>query len=68
MESETITLQELFRFNVEQVTPDRMVIGRLQPTGLRPTFMQKFERRGIALPLDLFRETRMPESMEGVRP
>jgi pilus assembly protein CpaF len=68
MESETITLQELFRFQVEQVTADRMVIGRLQGTGLRPSFVQKFERRGIALPLDLFREGRMPESSEGVRP
>jgi pilus assembly protein CpaF len=68
MESDTITLQELFRFQVEQVTSDRMVIGSLCPTGLRPTFLTKFERRGIALPLGLFREGRMPESPEGVRP
>jgi pilus assembly protein CpaF len=68
MESDTITLQELFRFQVEQVTTDRMVIGSLCPTGLRPTFLSKFERRGIALPLSLFREGRMPESSEGVRP
>jgi pilus assembly protein CpaF len=67
MESDTITLQELFRFQVDQVTQDRMVIGGLRATGLRPTFLQKFERRGIALPLDLFREGRMPESSEGVR-
>jgi pilus assembly protein CpaF len=68
MESETITLQELFNFHVEQVTVDRMVIGTLRGTGLRPTFLTKFERRGIALPLGLFREGRMPESSEGVRP
>jgi pilus assembly protein CpaF len=68
MESDTITLQELFRFKVEQVTPDRLVIGNLAATGLRPTFLTKFERRGIALPLSLFREGRMPESSEGVRP
>jgi pilus assembly protein CpaF len=67
MESETITLQELFTFHVEQVTADRMVIGTLRGTGLRPTFLTKFERRGIALPLGLFREGRMPESSEGVR-
>jgi pilus assembly protein CpaF len=67
MESETITLQELFTFKVEQVTADRMVIGTLSGTGLRPTFLTKFERRGIALPLGLFREGRMPESSEGVR-
>jgi pilus assembly protein CpaF len=68
MESETITLQELFKFQVDQVTADRTVIGALRATGLRPTFMTKFERRGIALPLGLFREGRMPESSEGVRP
>jgi pilus assembly protein CpaF len=68
MESDTITLQELFNFQVEQVTADRMVIGTLRGTGLRPTFLTKFERRGIALPLGLFREGRMPESSEGVRP
>jgi pilus assembly protein CpaF len=68
MESDTITLQELFRFKVEQVTPDRLVIGNLAATGLRPTFLTKFERRGVALPLSLFREGRMPESSEGVRP
>ena len=67
MESETITLQELFRFQVDQVTTDRMVIGALRATGLRPSFLTKFERRGIALPLSLFREGRMPESSEGVR-
>jgi pilus assembly protein CpaF len=68
MESDTITLQELFKFRVEQVTADRMVIGNLSGTGLRPTFLTKFERRGITLPLGLFREGRMPESSEGVRP
>jgi pilus assembly protein CpaF len=68
MESDTITLQELFSFHVEQVTPERMVIGTLRGTGLRPTFLSKFERRGIELPLGLFREGRMPESSEGVRP
>jgi pilus assembly protein CpaF len=67
MESDTITLQELFNFQVEQVTTDRMVIGTLRGTGLRPTFLTKFERRGIALPLGLFREGRMPESSEGVK-
>lgn len=67
MESETITLQELFNFHVEQVTAERMVIGTLRGTGLRPTFLKKFEQRGIALPLGLFREGRMPESSEGVR-
>src|SRR5687768_2117977 len=50
MESEVITLQDLFEFKVEQVTSDRVVVGSLRSTGLRPTFLSKLERNGIALP------------------
>ncbi len=61
MESDVITLQELFKFQVEEVTRDGNVVGSLQPTALRPTFLQKFEKRGIALPLGLF-QAHEPES------
>jgi pilus assembly protein CpaF len=54
MESDVITLQELFEFKVDQVTADRVVLGSLQSTGLRPTFLYKFEKHGIALPTSLF--------------
>jgi pilus assembly protein CpaF len=54
MESDVITLQELYAFKIEQVLPDRTVIGSLQPTGLRPSFLYKFEKHGIELPADLF--------------
>ncbi len=54
MESEVITLQELFKFRIDEVTRDGAMIGGLHPTGLRPTFLQKFEKRGVALPLGLF--------------
>ena len=39
MESDVITLQELFEFKVEEITSERVVVGSLQPTGLRPTFL-----------------------------
>jgi pilus assembly protein CpaF len=58
MESDVITLQDLFTFKVDRVTPDRSVLGALRPTGLRPTFLHKFEKRGVTLPLNLFGETR----------
>ncbi len=54
MESEVITLQEIFAFKIESVHKDRTVVGRMEPTGLRPTFLYKFEKRGIGLPNDLF--------------
>jgi pilus assembly protein CpaF len=50
MESEVITLQDLFHFEVDSVGSDRRVVGRLVSTGLRPTFLEKFEKRGISLP------------------
>ena len=54
MESDVITLQDIFEFKVERVTPDRIVIGALEPTGLRPSFLHKFEKRGVVLPVSLF--------------
>src|SRR5205814_8299646 len=54
MESDVITLQDIFEFKVERVTPERVVIGELGPTGLRPTFLHKFDKRGVSLPADLF--------------
>jgi hypothetical protein len=40
------------------VTEDRIVIGSLQSTGLRPTFLHKFEKHGIHLPISLFQKAR----------
>jgi len=54
MESDMITLQDIFEFKVESIAPDRTVTGRLHGTGLRPIFLQKFEKHGVQLPTDLF--------------
>ncbi len=54
MESDIITLQELYEFKIDRILPDRTVIGNLQPTGLRPNFLHKFERRGLELPSSMF--------------
>jgi pilus assembly protein CpaF len=61
MESDVITMQELFAFNVERVTPERVVIGSLEPTGLRPKFSHKFDKRGVELPISLFGATMRPD-------
>jgi pilus assembly protein CpaF len=54
MESDVITLQDIFEFRVDHVTEDRAVVGSLRSTGLRPTFVHKFEKRGVSLPVTLF--------------
>jgi pilus assembly protein CpaF len=67
MEGEVITLQDLFTFEVERILPDGTVIGGLKPTGLRPTFVGKFERRGITLPINLFQNGYRPLEEQLVR-
>ncbi|HEY2371500.1 MAG TPA: CpaF family protein [Gaiellaceae bacterium] len=54
MESDVVTMQDLFKFQVDEVTADGTILGGLRPTGLRPAFISKFEKRGINLPLGLF--------------
>jgi pilus assembly protein CpaF len=54
MESDVITQQEIYAFKMENILRERTVLGRLKATGLRPTFLHKFEKRGITLPNDLF--------------
>jgi pilus assembly protein CpaF len=58
MESDVVTLQDIYEFKVERVTPDRVVIGSHCCTGLRPSFLHKFEKRGVDLPTSLFRNGR----------
>ena len=51
MEGDVITMQDLFSYNVEKVVgASHSLMGGLKPTGLRPTFLEKFERRGVQLP------------------
>src|ERR1041385_9093771 len=54
MEANVVTTQPLYEFKVDQVLPDRTVLGDLRPTGLRPNFMYKFHKRGIELPSTMF--------------
>jgi pilus assembly protein CpaF len=67
MESEVITLQELFEFKIEQVLPDRTVLGKLKPTGLRPNFAHKFLKRGIELPGSMFGANGREPMAEGMQ-
>lgn len=50
MESDIVTLQDIFHFEMDKEVVKGRVSGALRPTGLRPTFLTKFERHGITLP------------------
>ena len=54
MESDVIMLQDVFAFNQRDVTADGKVVGQLEPTGLRPSFLEKFEQYGVPLSTDIF--------------
>ena len=53
MEGDVITLQDLFSFRIEDRGTRGAIIGSLEPTGLRPTFLTKFERHGAKLPASM---------------
>ena len=54
MESDVITMQDIFEFKIDSFAPDGTINGGLQSTGLRPIFLEKFAKRGIELPAGLF--------------
>ncbi len=54
MESQTITMQEIFRFNQEGIDASNRVLGQLVPTGIQPRFTETLEKSGIHLPDNLF--------------
>lgn len=55
MEGETITMQEIFRFNITGRAEDGTVLGQFESTGIRPKFMSDTKAAGIELPSELFR-------------
>ena len=50
MESQTITMQELFRFYQEGLDDNGRVVGQHVCTGIQPRFAEQLERAGIPLP------------------
>jgi pilus assembly protein CpaF len=54
MEGETITLQDIFLFELDHVDEDGKVHGEMRPTGIRPNFAEKFKLAGIQMSPELF--------------
>ncbi len=53
MEGDVITLQDLFVYE-QTGFEDGRVLGRLRPTGIRPSFIEEFEIANIHLPPQMF--------------
>ena len=54
MEGQVVTLQDLFRFKQTGVDPEGRVLGHMVPTGIRPTFAERFDSIGVTLTEGLF--------------
>ena len=54
MEGEVITMQDVFVFEQQGITPEGLVRGRFRSTGIRPRCAERVATAGHALPLDLF--------------
>ena len=58
MEGDTIILQDLFRYVQDYIDERGKSIGHFESTGLRPSFMDKFQMNGIDLPANFFMNDR----------
>ena len=57
MESDTIVLTDIFRFEQKGVESNGKVIGELKPTGIRPMFYPRLEVAGFKLGSEVFGAT-----------
>ena len=56
IETDIVTLQDIFVFEKRGLSSDGKVIGRFSATGILPKFNEKLLAAGIRLPVDLFDE------------
>jgi pilus assembly protein CpaF len=54
MEGDTITLQDIFLYQQTGVDSNGKVLGRMEPTGIRPKFIDRMEEAGIHLSASIF--------------
>lgn len=63
MEGEVVTMTEIFTFERRGIGEHGEVLGEYRPTGMVPAFREVLAKRGIELPLNLFR----PDWMEALQ-
>ena len=62
MQGDVVTLSEIFKFKEEGFDKKRKIIGSFQSTGLVPSFIEKFEARGVQIPRSIFSNEKAPEN------
>jgi pilus assembly protein CpaF len=49
MEDQTVTMQEIFRFEISHIEQDGRIVGELTPTGIMPNFAERFNKAGVSI-------------------
>jgi pilus assembly protein CpaF len=57
MESDMISMQDIFTFVRRGVGPNGKVVGTFRASGIRPKFMEKLRVAGILLPAEILEKT-----------
>jgi pilus assembly protein CpaF len=56
MEQDVIIMQEVFRFKQLGVDQNGRAFGQFEATGVRPSFVNRLEAKGVKLPSNMFSE------------
>ena len=54
MEGNTIVMTDIFRFKQTGIGPNDEILGHLEPTGIRPMFIERLEAYGFKLGAEVF--------------
>jgi pilus assembly protein CpaF len=57
MEDDVVSMQDVFVFEKQGVSPDGRTLGTFTATGIRPKFAEKLRASGINLPANMFEAT-----------
>src|SRR2546422_1083361 len=58
MEDDVVSMQDVFVFEKEGISPDGRVLGTFTATGIRPKFAEKLKASGISVPAAFFEHSR----------
>jgi pilus assembly protein CpaF len=57
MEDDVVSMQDVFVFEKQGVSPEGRTLGSFTATGIRPKFAEKLKASGIVLPANMFEQT-----------
>jgi pilus assembly protein CpaF len=57
MEDDVVSMQDVFVFEKQGVSPDGRTLGTFTATGIRPKFAERLQASGITLPASMFEQT-----------